>query len=88
MPNVSSYLTFSAQWLKGREPGSCKEKQKGKLIWKMFLLLIFLGLVGFLDVHECLSRMLSDDSMSLIVMENINTVWPGITNKARSCTKY
>lgn len=31
----------SAQGLKGREPERCKEKQKGKYIWKLSLLFIW-----------------------------------------------
>lgn len=44
--------------------------------------------MGLLDVHKCLCGMLSDDSMAPTAVRNMNTGRPGITHKARSCTKF
>lgn len=46
------------------------------------------GLMGLLDVHKCLRGTLSDDSMAPTAVRNMNTLRPGVTDKARSCTKF
>lgn len=80
----------SAQWRKGREPESGKGKQKGKLVWKSQLVSPFHvgGSMGLSDVHRCLCGMLSDDSMAPAAVRNVNTVMPGIADKASSRTKF
>lgn len=56
-----------------------QRKTKGKIDLEKVSPFCFLGLVGFLDVCECLSRMLSDYSVAPTAVENINAVWYCIT---------
>lgn len=69
-----------AKWLKEREPENCKERQKGRLIWRKVLLFYFGGLQGFWGVCECRGGVLSDYSMALTTAETINSVWPCVTH--------
>lgn len=66
-----------------------QRKTKGKIDLEKISPFYFRGLVGVLDVRECLGRMLSDYSTAPTAVENINTVRPGsLIEKDRSCTKF
>ena len=81
MPNVSHYWS-SAQWWKGREPESqLQRKTKGKIDLEKVSPFHFWGLVGFLDVHECLCRVSSDYRAAPTAVRNIYTVRPRVTDK-------
>lgn len=82
MPNVSLYLKFSSM---ADRKGAWElwRKTKGKIDLEKVSPFHSLGLLGFLDMCECLSRMLSDYSMAPTAAENINTVWPDITSWQR-----
>lgn len=74
------------QWLKRKGAWESQRKTKGKIDLEKVSPFHFRGLVGFLDVRQCLSRMLSDYSMAPTAVEDINTIW--LTDKDRSCTKF
>lgn len=57
-----------------------ERKTKGKIDLEKVSLFHFWSLAGFLDVRECLSRMLSDYNAAPAAGENISTVWPCVTS--------